>query len=254
MTADLEEAIARKLGRPLDPSQRGAIRHLNDVPEALIEDARRLAHPMLAQVLLAYYTSPACNEFLKLYVHDVVFHGTPPRTWMRGRVLFPSLSIEEQLRREAPQLLAPLGGVFEVRVVPRLSSWKGGGTWEGAPAVVQPDSDYLTPTPEGTLSLGPSTRTEPVRDPVVAMRRWHASRLAFLAGISGALVRARALEDLSLPSLPVSQWTIDARVAGAALLREQRELGPTSDQVPGFRGPDSWFDSSALIGGGRDAG
>jgi hypothetical protein len=141
-------------------------------------------------------------------------------------------------------------------VVPTLSSWQAGGTWEGAPALVQPDSDYLTPKPEGTVGLVPTRPTEPVRDAVVAMRRWHASRLAFVAGKSGALVRARSLEDLSLPNLPVSQWTLDARVAGAALLRESRELGRSSDEVPGFRGPDAWFrgDIEGGNGGTRDAG
>jgi hypothetical protein len=83
--------------------------------------------------------------------------------------------------------------------------------------------------------------TEPVSDPVVALRRWHASRLAFKTWKSGVLGRALSLEDLSLPNLPVSQWTEDARVAGAALLRENRELGPWAEQIPGFRGPDAWF-------------
>jgi hypothetical protein len=95
-----------------------------------------------------------------------------------------------------------------------------------------------------------------VRDPVVALRRWHASRIAFVAGKFGALARARSLEDLSVPNLPVSQWTLDARIAGAALLRENGELGRSSDEVPGFRGPDAWFrgDREDGSGGRRDAG
>jgi len=35
----------------------------------------------------------------------------------------------------------------------------------------------------------------------------------------------------------------DAEIAVRALLRERYELGPSSDEVPGFRGPDDWYAS-----------
>jgi len=151
------------------------------------------------------------------------------------------LSLEDHLRLQPEQLLVHFGGVFVVRVTPRFSHWQVGDPFGGAPALVQLDSDYLTPIPEGTITLAPSALTEPVGDPVVALRRWHASRIAFRTWKSGALGRARSVDDLSLPNLSVSQWTEDARVAGAALLRENRELGPWAEQIPGFRGPDAWF-------------
>lgn len=74
------------------------------------------------------------------------------------------------------------------------------------------------------------------------MRRWIASRAAWQlmrkqidvapsASVNGV---ARMLSADTSPSA-------DAEIVIRALLREERELGPASDAVPGFRGPEVWF-------------
>jgi hypothetical protein len=40
----------------------------------------------------------------------------------------------------------------------------------------------------------------------------------------------------------IGPLSVDATIALNALLLERRELGPTDIEVPGFRGPDEWYD------------
>ena len=90
-------------------------------------------------------------------------------------------------------------------------------------------------------SLAPDAALEEVTDPQVAVRRWIASRLASCLFAWGRLDTAREVPDLAVPDLPFDQWSPDAQIAGRGLLRELREMSPSEDAIPGFRGPDDWY-------------
>lgn len=234
------EQIERKLGRQLDPAQSGSIDNLNDVPDWLVEEARSLQNPMLAERLLQYFTRPENGHLLKLFVQDVILGNVSPREWLRGRVLVPALSLEEQLLWKRARLLAPIGGEFRARTVPDLALWDAGVGWVGAPAMLEPNADYNTPVPDHAASLA-IAETEQVADPVVALRRWIAGRLArsvWYARQPGLIADLSELAE-GLPS--PDRWSEDAQIAARALLREMRESSPSEGQVPGFRGPDAWY-------------
>ena len=78
-----------------------------------------------AEMLLDYYTSSACRplHILKTYVRDVVFGGESPRTWRRGRVLTPWLSLEEVGEREHRQ------GCLVCAILWRISAPAGAPEW-----------------------------------------------------------------------------------------------------------------------------
>jgi hypothetical protein len=234
------ELIERKLGRRLDAQKRGSVDNLNEIPEWLLEDARALETPLLAEALFNYFTNPTCWPFLKIFVQEVVFGGVSSQTWHRGRILVPSLSLDEQLLWEPPKLLMPIGGTFQVRIVPKLQSWEAGVAWVGAPARPEPDANYSSPLPPEAVGLG-TTEIESVTDVSVALRRWIAGRLAAVLKVSGRLNTFLELSELTVELPPIERWTNDARIAAQALLRECREFGAFEGGIPGFRGSDAWY-------------
>lgn len=238
------EIIEQKLKRRLDPSEHHSFTHLNDVPESWIERARALGSPLLAEPLLTYLTSSECHPYLKAYVRDVVFGQASPQTWRRSRILVPSFSLEQQLISSRAELIAPIGGEFRSRIIPNLEAWRAGVAWVGAPAKFEPDADYRSPVPEGSVSLAP-VPLEPITDRVVTLRRWIAGRLARAVSSDGRLNATSDLNELAsgLPSL--ESWSGDAKIAASALLHELRDLGNLAEGVPGFRGPDSWYAGSS---------
>jgi hypothetical protein len=227
------------IGRPLSLEHRASISDLNDLPEALVEEARTLGTPILARNLLAYYTTPECRSYLKTFVDDVVFGKALARLWRRGGALVPAPSISEQLCISREVLLAPIGGYSGSRVAPRIESWRAGTSWIGAPAQPRPDANYRTATPSGA-ALVAQPMLEIAPDVAITVRRWIAGRLARVL-VPSEPTSLDALFGFA-PYLPAfDQWSEDAQIGVRALLREFRYMGPPKDEIPGFRGPDSWF-------------
>lgn len=232
--------LLEKLGRPLPAEHRASISHLNDVSVDLVAEARRLNDADLAETLLAYYVTPGHRRYFARYVQDVVFGTTPPKMWRRGGVLVPDFNLEEQLTLDRPDLLAPIGGKFDVRIAPRLADWEAGVSWVGSPARAQPYADYLTPLPAGTVSIA-NPPLDPVIDKTLAIRRWIASRLAAVLRSAGQLDSVSDPSSISANLPPYGRWSSDGQAALKALLRERRELNRETNEIPGFRGPDDWY-------------
>ena len=92
------------------------------------------------------------------------------------------------------------------------------------------------------MSLSVEDHLEHVDDVGVAMRRWMASRVAWQLAQQGVTLPPDATVSDVMAALSVdAPCSADAEIAIRGLLREERELGPSSDTVPGFRGPDEWY-------------
>jgi hypothetical protein len=233
--SDLEAA----LGRVLSPADRGSIPNLNEMPEELIAVARRLESRSLVRQLIEYYGGLRCRPYLADFIEKVIIGKESPKLWRRGDILVPAPSLATQLGLKRDVLLAPIGGYHDVRIRPDFDSWKAGTSWIGAPAKARPDADYRSTAPEGTVNVV-SAELEQAPDVAITVRRWIASRIARCL-VPGERPTIEGL-FASVPSLPaVEQWSEDARIAVAALLREFGELPPLEGEIPGFRGPDSWY-------------
>jgi hypothetical protein len=232
--------LEQKLGHQLLPDHLGSISHLNEVPAELITEARRLNDRILAETLIAFYTTPDDGRYIGRYVQDVVFGETPPQLWRRGRVLVADFSLDEQLCLDSSALLAPIGGDFHLRIAPGYEDWVAGVSSVGAPACPQPDADYRSPLPSGTVGIA-NPNVEPVSDKAVTIRRWIASRLAAVLKRAGELDSINEPSQITAKLPPYDQWSNDARIAAIALIRERRELKREEREIPGFRGPDAWY-------------
>ena len=237
-TSELPD-LEHQIGRPLSPADRASIDDLNDVPDALIAEARKL-HPFVARDLLSYYTTPRNRRHLRPFIEDVVFGTKPVKLWRRGAILVPDVTLADLLCKSRPALLEPIGGHSDVRIVRNLPDWQVGVQSVGAPARPWPEKNYQNDDPPGTLSLI-DRELEPIPDLAIGIRRWIASRLA--RNLRGS--RPRSIEELfavsPAPLPPGERWSQDARAAASALLREFREFSEEDGRVPGFRGPDEWF-------------
>ncbi len=158
-------------------------------------------------------------------------------------MLVPAPSLKDQLCLTREALLAPIGGYPGMRIVPDLASWASGTSWVGAPAKTRADADYRSSAPKGTVNLV-RPKLEVAPDIAITVRRWIAARIArCLAPGKPKTIDSLLASDALLPH--VDQWSEDARIAVAALLREFRELAPSEEGIPGFRGPDAWYRGEA---------
>jgi hypothetical protein len=239
MTAPELSHLEDTLGRRLPPAERASITNLNEVPEELIAEMKKLGSASLARRLLDYYCTLACRPYLSDFVEKVVIGNESPKLWRRGDVLVPAPSLKDQLCLKREALLAPIGGYSGVRIIPDRASWASGTSWVGAPAKPRPNADYRSKVPEGAANLL-RPKLERAPDAAITVRRWIAARIArCLASSQPKTIDALSAIDQSLP--PVDQWSEDARIAVAALLREFQELIPSEGEIPGFRGPDTWY-------------
>jgi hypothetical protein len=239
MTGSDRARLEYRIGRSLSPDDVGSIGNLNEVPEALVAEARKLGHRSRAYDLLYYYTTFDCWPYVSGFIQDVVFGTKSPRLWRRGGVLVPATSLCDQLCQSRSALLAPIGGHAEVRIVPRPF----GDSSVGAPARPRPEADYRSTSPPGASDFA-NPVLEPMPDLAVGVRRWIAGRLAWClkGGAPTSIEELFAISPYELP--PTDRWSQDAGIAVAALLREFREIVPEPGAIPGFRAPDEWYRDS----------
>lgn len=239
MSAPGPSVLETALGRALPQADRGSVPDLNEMPDAIVAEARALGSNSLARELIEYYAGLKNRPYLPAFIADVVGGTTPAARWRRGDALVPAPSLAEQLGLAREALLAPIGGYHGLRVVPDLAHWRAGDSSVGAPAKRRPDAHYRSGVPKGSINfVKPALEAAPGVE--ITMRRWIAARIArcLAPGQAATIEGLRA----SVPGLPeVQAWTEDARIAFAAVVRERSELPSAHDGVPGFRGPDAWY-------------
>jgi hypothetical protein len=69
---ELLSLIEKKLGYTLQNERKHSIPTLEDIPEDLIQDARKLNTPMLAEIFLRFYVKPECTKYIKVFIEKKV--------------------------------------------------------------------------------------------------------------------------------------------------------------------------------------
>jgi hypothetical protein len=246
-----EDTIESILGRKLKPEEEGSLPDLGKFPPHLLAEARKIFSESRSCLLtfrfIKFYVGPGQVGDVKLFIEDVVAGGEEPATWRHGyRYYLPAGEFPRMLGLTVSEALAPLRhapGERWFRVMPFRSLWSGSGE-SSPPFVLQPGNEEEWHPPEGAIceSWGGREYLERIDDVDVAMRRWMASRVAWQLTHQGVTLPADATVADVMTALSVDvPCSVDAEIAIRGLLREDRELGPSSDAVPGFRGPDEWF-------------
>jgi hypothetical protein len=246
---EIVESIEKIIGRALRPEEEESIHYLNRFPPLLLAEARKLAEhsKVLAWHFVRFYTGIEHDHEVKDFVFEVVARDRDPATWERwDRLFYPDVVFPRDLALTVAQMLSALQdatGERWVRLVP--SRRRGDYSFAcGQPGILHRSSDAeWHPPREGVrMSLAVGDELERVDDVGVAVRRWMASRVAWQLAQQGVTLPADATVSDVMTALSVdAPCSVDAEIAIRGLLREGRELGPSSDAVPGFRGPDEWY-------------
>jgi hypothetical protein len=229
--------VERALGRPLTEQERTPVGRLDDLPES----ARAVA-AALPGILRKWYLRSLVDDderpFVDSYIEDVIDGEGAHERWGRGGLLLPTFGLPDLLTRDVADILAafPLDGGAWRRWPVTRERWDARDGLVGAPAVDRPDLGRHVTLPPHVMRVRSDIALEPEPAPERLARRWIASRVARLAPDQDpeATVRATFVD--------LGALSADARTALAGLAREQREIGPAEDAVPGFRGPDDWYD------------
>jgi hypothetical protein len=221
-----------------------SIKDLNAFPLELAEAARQLS-PMLRYHFMNHYVSADNSQFVLSFIEDVIEHGEDIPSWRRGRILVPAFSRHVLVQLSAEQIVAPLVSMPDFKwhqLKPLHESWEVGEFLTGAPAVLRPDLNYKY-LPQNNVQdlLIKDTELIPVTDVRVATRRWVASNIAGVAR-NGNLLRIEEPAALVRACFPTAgQISADALISARGLIRELVSLPESHNEVPGFRGPDSWY-------------
>lgn len=150
----------------------------------------------------------------------------------------------ELLRSPGASVLRPVGAVSRngwVSWTADRRSWDGADGYTGVPGILRDDLSYWWERPAGSMLIRRGRHpvpTKPCPDPVLAVRRWTASRVARVAA-HHRLPVAGTLEELGVRE---EELSMDARAALRGLASEGDVLQP--DEVPGFRCPDAAYRSA----------
>lgn len=243
--------IEEIIGRKLLPEEQGSVPNLNEFPPHLLAEARKIygetKSRLLTFVFVHFYAGPGGFNDAKHFVEDVAVGGQEPAHWRCEPLLCcPGVDASQALelsRSKVVTLLEGIPGERWVRLVPQRASWDH-TVFGGAPAVVNRSANYRWQSPKEVhaLVLTGSEAIETIDDLATAVRRWIASRLAWqLAWKPGGVAQSVDTHALARILSEDKHLSADAEIAIRGLLREECELGPSSEAVPGFRGPDEWY-------------
>ena len=129
------------------------VANLNEVPELLVEQARALGSFHEARSLLSARTTGDNTPYLTSFVREVVFGKEAAPNWRRSRTLVPDIGLAILLTARRDSLLGCIGGGFSKRVRPNREDWMAGVGSTGAPALPEPNADYRSKLPQGTIGL-----------------------------------------------------------------------------------------------------
>jgi hypothetical protein len=222
---------------------RGSIEDLNFFPIELIKKLRNLDHQGKILSVLRFYCSQDNWEYLNHFIHAVIRNNEDVLHWQKGRLLVPDYSLKDQLTKPFSEIYYASYGKTLLIKKPDFNSWQAASHCLGAFVIREVNSNYKTQIPQGFIPYGLSEDTCKVslESRLVWFRRCIATRIAgYLLSINqlGTFSDKNILHDIA----SIDEWTIDAVMAFEGLLREQRELGWNDGEIPGYIGPDSFYE------------
>ncbi len=244
----------------LDPTRRRTIRDVRDIPPDILVQARQLNDPEAAEELLLYYTHASAALKMAQFVLRAFVHGEDPEALLGAGwsapctgLVVPDWSLDEKMTRPCAELLAPFGGVVpQRRYRASRQSWDLGlSDFSGLPALQR--DDLVFRWADGVYELShpharvytpiEPERLEPIGDVDVAVRRWIAAGLARRLLEVGWMAGGTCDKMLADSGFSPQACSADATIAARALFRELTELPLDEICVPGFLGPDDWYES-----------
>jgi len=236
--------IEKLLGWKPPARDEGTVANLNELPASVISQAKRLP-ALLRDPFISFYVNERDRRFVREFIDNVIVDGEDPRTWRRGRILVPDFSPRALMQNGVGDIIAALRSDDDRpwhRIRPDRRLWDAREYVTGAPAVVRPELDYhFVPGSQLRDLLPGGFEVDAVDDVGIATRRWIAANIARVA-------KSLNIHQFTTPEALISgcypdlqSISNDALVAARGLLHEFAVLPNDEENVPGFRGPDDWY-------------
>ncbi len=238
---NLKEAVKSTMGIELSDSDQSSISNLNEVPDHLIVEMKKV-QGYISFALLEFYCSAENHEHLRDFFLSVIEGEQDHKTWLKGRVLFRDLPMSHHLTRSLDQLYSQFNQFPDSIHKPYFKSLSIGDSIPGGFAQVDIDATYLSDHVDGFYSVPGDLEliTVSKKDKHLWFRRWIALRMAKFLEQSDKLkgnFKKSDLEEIA----PISQWTEDAHKAFEGLQKEQKLNGWEEGIVPGYLGEDALY-------------
>ena len=239
----LNKIASEELQLSLDIKDKGSVPDLNSVPLKQLEIAKRFKHPFVIEAYLNFLLPEKDWKYIRAFVHQVVLGDRDAKTWRKGRMLSPDVSLKDQLTKTKEEILGEY--IHEVQFImkPDFYNWSQGATGIGGFVFPEPDADYTSLIPKGFLpsemALTHLVKIDKANIDVL-FRRWIAVRItSFLRAknLLNSFEYSDALEAIA----PRSSWTKDAHIALEGLLKEKESGIWKDDTIPGYSGPDEFY-------------
>lgn len=223
------------------PAKLHSIKDLSEIDSNTVAQLRTL-QGYQRYAYLFELTDVMLHPHLDAFLRDKIEAPDESPASPQGLLLVPELPLAVLLRQPMGTILASLGPpesrLLQIEVNP--ARWRSGFEYGGSPAVLREDLGYDWQPPEEITAIrAGAVATWKVEDVRVAVRRWLASRIAFVAVEQDVELSGGAPALLAAARVSVAEASPDALRAVAALAVEGR-LG-ADDRVPGFRAHDTVY-------------
>jgi len=143
--AEYMDKVEHALETALDKRLAGTISDLNNIPEHVIDECNRLSNPFYIECLISFYASQDNKKYIRQFVHTILLPKKDHKTWRKGRVLLPSISLANQLTKTISDIYTGLPVNCDRIVEVEYYSWQQGVSTAGCFAVVQSEANYKSP-------------------------------------------------------------------------------------------------------------
>lgn len=218
------------------------ITDLNEVPQSLIEEARKVI-PKISKVrFFMYLVIPSDQDYIPHFVNDCVEKSNSPKTWLRGRILMPSTSLEDQLTKTRDEILSGINDQVTHYLPAEYEGWKQGCSFEGAPVKLEQDSTYRSLVPKGMAAMSIQKIIPIAQVNNTAMyRRWIAQRIARCIDLHKIALKPDEILKKTRELVPEKKWNDDVHFALKGLSAEAQQGLIKEGVVPGFILPDEFY-------------
>ena len=228
------------LGYPVPKDKQGTISDLRHIGPIILEELKKVG-AVFNRELLLFYTTPDNWQYINTFLANVVYENRIPNEWSNFSYIVPDVSLKDQLTKEIHEILYFTKGKFSHLIKSNYNLWKSNILKSGSPAIFIENGYYKTDIPKNFQSFSKFEvlKIEKEDSSHILFRRWIASRIAKC--MDEKLFVFNDIEEFNYFS-PIEKWTDDAKFAFYGLLRERNEMGWKDDEIPGYVGPDDFYE------------
>lgn len=238
--------FTKATGYTFPEEDKHSIDDLNEIPEKFISWLKEIDHPVLPIFVLQFLTTLDNHDHIRHFIQCVITGDEDVKSWGRGRTWLPDFGLVDALTKRINELF-PIDTEITHFVDPNPQSWEQASCVSGCPAIRWEDATYKTPHIRGMHNyLSVKIRPKSEFNQQVIHARWIAQYIARCLDFQSENVMLSEL-DLKAETAKFASsddWIPEVYLALQGLSKEIEAGLIEADKVPGFAGPDEFYQSA----------